>query len=264
MIKRIRLLLIACPLWAWAALVQGMESSEDPWRREQKPHLSRVASIILLQTNQLRQAQGLLPVYSQPDLTAAAEYFAHYMARTNRYGHGADGRQPSERVSRQGYDYCILMENIASQQSLGEVTAAQLAREFIEGWQRSDEHRENILDPDVIDIGVAVAYSQETGAYFAVQMLGRPRYTALEFSVSNETSSDLQYTIAQKSSGKHFFLAPGATRFHRQCRPSRLQFMTASTRKGLNTVFSHGAYFIVYEGEDGALQIQTPPLAGEG
>jgi hypothetical protein len=236
---------------------------EDMSRDGQDPNLSRVVSIILLQTNQLRQAQGLQPVYSQSALTAAAEYFANYMARTNKYGHTADGQQPSERAGSHGYDYCIITENIASQQSSVGFTTAQLARGFVEGWKRSDEHRENILDPDVVDIGLAVARSQETGAYFAVQMFGRPRHTALEFSVSNQTASELQYKVEQQKSEKRFSLAPGATRLHRQCRPSQLQFITASARKGLNAVH-HGTHFIVSEGEDGALQIQTQPWAGEG
>jgi uncharacterized protein YkwD len=42
-----------------------------------------------------------------------AQYFADYMARTDEYGHHADGRSPMERARRQGYAPCIVSENIA-------------------------------------------------------------------------------------------------------------------------------------------------------
>jgi len=33
-------------------------------------------------------------------LTETAEYFAKYMAQTNKYGHNADGNQPADRVKK--------------------------------------------------------------------------------------------------------------------------------------------------------------------
>src|SRR5687768_6404466 len=64
-------------------------------------------------TNAFRKEQELEPASVNAELQAAAREFARYMARTGKYSHTADGRQPSERAAKQGYDYCIVSENIA-------------------------------------------------------------------------------------------------------------------------------------------------------
>src|SRR5699024_10769116 len=112
--------------------------------------------------NRFRQAHGRQPVSKNNPLTEAVEYFAHYMARTNKYGHTADGQQPSERARNHGYNYCIIAENIAYQYSSAGFTSKQLAENFVKGWEQSPEHRKNMLTPAVIDLGVAIARSQKT------------------------------------------------------------------------------------------------------
>lgn len=44
----------------------------------------------------------LSPVDPNPKLTQTAQYFANYMARTNKYGHTADGSRPGERARKHG------------------------------------------------------------------------------------------------------------------------------------------------------------------
>ena len=46
-------------------------------------------------TNAFRLEQGLGAVKPDPALEASARDFAAYMARTDRYGHEADGATPS-------------------------------------------------------------------------------------------------------------------------------------------------------------------------
>ena len=100
-------------------------------------------------------------VAASPDenLAKTARYFADYMARTDNYGHTADGRQPSARATEHGYDYCVVAENIAYQFSSTSFETGELVDGFVEGWKQSPGHRKNILDDTVIDTGVAVAYS---------------------------------------------------------------------------------------------------------
>lgn len=97
------------------------------------------------------------------------------MAKTDKYGHTADGRQSSERARSHGYDYAVLAENIAYQYSSAGFTPVELARRFTKGWGESPSHRKNILTAEITEIGVAVARSAASGRYYAVELLGRPK-----------------------------------------------------------------------------------------
>jgi uncharacterized protein YkwD len=227
---------------------------------KQRPDLSRTENIIISQTNHFRQAQGLQPVNKNSNLTEAAEYFAHYMARTNKYNHTADGQQPFERASNHGYDYCIVTENIAYQYSSAGFTAEQLAENFVKGWKQSPEHRKNMLTPQVIDLGVAVAHSKQNGAYFAVQMFGRPKSKSIEFAVSNRTDAKIKYTLTEED--KTFSLAPRFTRVHRQCWPAQVRFAAPTQNKLYRT--RQRVHFIVSKNKAGVLQIQQQPLQASG
>lgn len=182
--------------------------------------MSELAKLIIRRTNELRQEEGLSTVEVNPKLTDTAQGFANYMARTNKYGHTADGNQPAERAKKHAYDYCILSENIAYQYSSTELTTAALAQEFFDGWKRSPEHRKNMLNADVTETGVAVAQSVETGYYYAVQMFGRPSSQRIEFQIANHSDATIQYAIGTRT----FSLPPQYTRTHQRCGPAELTF----------------------------------------
>jgi uncharacterized protein YkwD len=219
--------------------------------------LSQVESTIVSQTNRFRQAHGLHPVSKNSNLTEAAEYFAHYMARTNKYGHTADGQQPAERARNHGYNYCIIAENIAYQYNSAGFTIEQLAELFVTGWEQSPEHRKNMLTPSVIDLGVAVAQSKKSGVYFAVQMFGRPQSKSIEFAVSNRTYAEIKYTLT--GIDKTFSLAPRFTRIHHQCQPTQVQF-TAPAQDKLYRARQRIA-LVVSKNKAGVLQVEQQPLA---
>jgi len=80
----------------------------------------------------------------------------------------------------------------------------------IQQWVRSSGHRKNMLDPDVTDTGVAVARSEKTGRYYAVQMFGRPKSAAVKFSVANESGEAVTYEVG----GESFELPPDAGSTH--------------------------------------------------
>ncbi len=77
-----------------------------------------------------------------------------------------------------------------------------------------------MLNPDVRDTGVAVVQSDSTGYWYAVQMFGRPKSDAIEFEISNESMTDVHYSIG----GRTFDLPPRYTRTHMRCRTSPITF----------------------------------------
>ena len=139
------------------------------------PDLSSVERLILERTNQYRSSEGARRVAVDGRLARAARDFAMYMADTERYGHEADGRKPSQRVKVHGYRYCVVSENISYQYSSEDFGTAELASRYFEGWKKSPGHRRNMLEASVTDTAVAVARSARSGRYYAVQMFARPR-----------------------------------------------------------------------------------------
>ena len=70
------------------------------------------------------------------------------MSEQNRLGHeGRNDSQVSNRVEAQSYTYRTVAENVAAGQR--GLNAVML------GWKDSPSHLENMLRPEVIDIGLA-------------------------------------------------------------------------------------------------------------
>lgn len=199
---------------------ETIESSGRSVAQPKSPDLVDVAKLIVQKTNAFRHEQGLKEVKPNRQLNETVQYFAQYMAKTNKYGHTADDKHPWERAKNHGYDYCLVSENIAYQfNSLGFETA-QLAEDFFQGWKNSPEHRKNMLDSAVTETAVAVAQSPETGYFYAVQMFGRPKSQSIQFEIANHSASAVEYTLGERS----FPLPPSYTRKHQQCRPMQVTF----------------------------------------
>ncbi|WP_280156271.1 CAP domain-containing protein [Piscinibacter sp. XHJ-5] len=196
--SRIACLLLALPLSGLAEVTDHVD----------------VARLVVAQTNEFRRSQGAGPTVANPRLEQAARSFAEFMARSDRYGHEADGKQPPERAKAHGYDYCMVSENIAYQFHSAGFRSPDLAQRLVRGWELSPGHRRNMLDPDVTETGVAVARSPKTGRYYAVQMFGRPNSSRIEFRIANRSASAVRYELA----GEWFHLPPHMTRTHGQCR----------------------------------------------
>lgn len=182
-----------------------------------QPDLDQASQAIVEQTNEFRQQHDRARLKTNPQLQAAASYFADYMAQNQQYGHEADGQTPAERAEQENYEYCIVLENIAYQYRTRPFRSDELAQAFAKGWQKSPEHRENMLDPDITETAVAIARDEE-GAYYAVQLFGRPRSEQIEFEITNKAESDVFYDL----SDREFRLRPGYTRSHHLCRPAEI------------------------------------------
>jgi uncharacterized protein YkwD len=216
-----------------------------------KPDLARVESTIIERTNEFRREQGLQALQRDARLEAAARYFAEYMARNDRYGHQADGKEPAERATRHGYDYCLVAENISYQYSSEDFRTADLARQYFEGWKRSPGHRKNMLAPAAIDTAVAVAKSEKSGRYYAVQMFGRPKAASIEFLVTNAARDRVRYEIG----GEAFTLEAGAARIHTNCGPEELVLKSGRDAPRARVTPRNGERLVVTK-ESGVLSIR--------
>ena len=77
------------------------------------PDIPRTETAIIEMTNAFRRGEKLSPVKPNAELTTTARLFAQYLAKTGRFAHEADGRQPGDRAKASGYKFCLIAENLA-------------------------------------------------------------------------------------------------------------------------------------------------------
>jgi uncharacterized protein YkwD len=102
------------------------------------------------------------PVALNSTLTSVAAAHARDMARTGRMAHeGSDGSTAAERVTRAGYAWRTVAENVAA----GDRTAEAV----VQTWLASPGHCANLMNPDVREMGIAYAFeaSSPKGTYWA-------------------------------------------------------------------------------------------------
>lgn len=83
------------------------------------------------------------------------------MACNGFFSHtGSDGSSPSQRISRQGYHWSAIAENIAA--GYGDPASV------VAGWMGSQGHKENLLNPDYTEVGIGYVYvaGSPYGAYW--------------------------------------------------------------------------------------------------
>jgi uncharacterized protein YkwD len=109
------------------------------------------------------------PVTLSETLREAALAHSRDMARHDYFEHrGRDGSQPAERVTRQGYRWRVVGENLAA----GIVSA----EEAVQGWLDSPHHCANLMDPRFTQMGVAYAIdTSSTMAIYWTQVFAAPR-----------------------------------------------------------------------------------------
>ncbi len=188
-----------------------------PYRPEAKADLQQVRKQIVERTNTFRKEHKRASLERNEKLDQAAQAFADYMARTGRYGHSADGNAPQERIAKQGYESCMVAENIATRFQTTGFGTDSLAEGLMQGWIESPGHRENLLRPHVTQTGVGIAVA-ESGVYFAVHLFGRPRSQAVSFEINNRTREAISYQLGENS----FELPPNFSRTHTMCLPEQL------------------------------------------
>ncbi len=114
-------------------------------------------------TNQFRATNGLAPLTLNSKLSEAAQTHSQNMATQDFFSHtGKDGSSAGDRVSKTGYDWRTVAENIAAGQST--------PSEVVNSWINSPGHRLNILNTTIKEIGV--------GYFFLAEDTGTTNYNA--------------------------------------------------------------------------------------
>lgn len=118
-------------------------------------------------TNTQRVQRGLSPLHLNNELTQAALSKAAYMFAKDYWAHVApDGTQPWFFITQSGYHYLHAGENLARDFTNPE--------SVVSAWMDSATHKENLLNPNYNDIGVAVVDGTLGGVQttLVVQMFG--------------------------------------------------------------------------------------------
>jgi len=126
-----------------------------------------LADQVLQLVNLERAEAGVAPVVRSQPLSKLAGDYACRMIEGGFFGHTdpASGYGPGERAVAGKYVFWHVGENLAA----GQPTAADVMRV----WMESPSHRENILDPRWMDVGIAVRFGGEHSIYW-VQEFGEP------------------------------------------------------------------------------------------
>ena len=93
-------------------------------------------------TNAYRKAKGLPPLRESESASRVAEAYAHYLAEANKTGHGADGRDPMQRLHAANVKFCKFRgenwhESWTRRDKASPDTAMAAAMRF---WKKSPGH----------------------------------------------------------------------------------------------------------------------------
>jgi uncharacterized protein YkwD len=218
------------------------------------PDLPQTEAAIIEMTNSFRAENRLAGVRVNATLAKAAKAYAEYLARTGKFAHEADGRQPADRTQAAGYRHCIVAENLAlNQYSLGFQTR-ELAIKAVDGWKGSPAHRAAMLNPHVTEIGVGIAKGPDKDArYLSVQLFGRPESMKFTFKVINAADSPIVYGFGDKT----HTVPTSSWIAHTACTPG------AVTVEGVPTQFkaTEGSVFKVTRAATGKMEVEMSAAA---
>jgi uncharacterized protein YkwD len=134
-------------------------SAPEPASRHSLQGISDItADSILAGMNEYRAKHLLEPLRSELRLTSAAEDRMRDMEDLGYWGHQSpEGRSPFFWVRYRSYRFTMVGENLAR----GYETASVL----MDSWMDSPGHRDNILEVQYRDVGIAIIDGATTGRY---------------------------------------------------------------------------------------------------
>jgi uncharacterized protein YkwD len=165
MVPSVRVFLAAVALAGCAVCVARAGGGE----KKGKLKLSPLEAKVLELTNMEREKEKLKPLKLSPLLTKVARAHSANMAKQQKMDHKLDGKGPQDRLKEAGYRFLGWAENIY----LG-MESRKVAEQSVQWWMKSKFHRENILDPNLREIGIGVVRGEEGRVYFT-QVFGNPR-----------------------------------------------------------------------------------------
>lgn len=225
------------------------------------PDIAKTEVAIVQMTNEFRRAEKLGEVKRNRELDLTARLFAEYLAKTGRFAHEADGRQPADRAKAAGYKFCTIAENLALNQASRGFKSEGLAKQAVEGWKNSPGHRKNMVQPSVTEIGVGVAKAPDADPkYLSVQLFGRPESLRIQFKIENQAGA----TVTYNASGKSHTIEPRMIITHTVCEPLEIDFQKSGswlTSTAINSKFTagDGSRFLLKAGSNGRVQVTAEP-----
>lgn len=141
------------------------------------------AAEIISVTNAIRQQNDLPPLHPQNQLMLAAQSKANAMMAANAWAHNTPTQTPWDFIDSEGYVYTIAGENLAK----GYTTAESV----VQAWLDSPAHKENLLNPEYTDTGIAVVegpYQNESNITLVVQ------YLATRYATASATTPSTPFT----------------------------------------------------------------------
>ena len=227
------------------------------------PDIPRTEAAIVEMTNAFRRGEKLADVKPNAELARAARLYAEYLAKSGRFAHEADGRQPTDRAKASGYKFCMVAENLALNLDSRGFTTAKLADDAVEGWKNSPGHRKNMVQPHVTEIGVGIARAPDRDPKFiSVQLFGRPDSLKYQFKVDNKSAVAVTYAAL----GQSHAIDPRVIATHTACQPGEIVFERAGswlTGAKLEARFEarDGALFTLRSGSDGRVTVDMETAA---
>jgi len=131
--------------------------------------------ILLELTNKAREEAGVEPLKENPKLDEAAILKAQDMLAKDYFAHTSpEGVSPWEWFKKAGYFFKAAGENLA----IGFFDSEEL----FQAWLNSKSHRDNILNPNFKEIGLAVVKGEYQGfeTFVVVQLFGVPQGNTTE------------------------------------------------------------------------------------
>jgi uncharacterized protein YkwD len=145
----------------------------EPFRPPAPRDQGEISRRVLTLTNQARARArrcgptpfaAVGPLELNSTLARVALHYAEQMAVYGYMAHtGRDGTSPATRITRSGYRWREVGENLAS--------GIMTPEEVVAGWLRSPEHCANLMDPLFSEMGVGFAVNthNEAGVYWAME-----------------------------------------------------------------------------------------------
>jgi uncharacterized protein YkwD len=124
-------------------------------------------SEVLRLVNQERSRAGVTALSASARLREQAGTYACEMISARFFAHEnpVTGSTLAERAREFGYEYWIVGENLAA----GQTNPVKVVTD----WMNSPKHRDNVLNPAFVELGIAVRTGGQYGIYW-VQEFGRP------------------------------------------------------------------------------------------
>jgi hypothetical protein len=126
-------------------------------------------AVIVSDTNDEREQNGVTPLTRSAILDAAATMKAKHMAANQYFAHySPDGVSPWHWFDEAGYPFVHAGENLA--------IYFTDSSDIVDAWMASPAHRANILDENYQEIGIGVAEGEYEGyqTVYVVQLFGTP------------------------------------------------------------------------------------------